>query len=76
MRKVKFVSVFVLLALVLSATVGGALAAGTWYWYDVTVPKFGGSTPTYNRTKLYNGQCSVDSNLLGASTQSYSKFQE
>ena len=71
MRKSKFVSVFVLLALLLSATVGGALAAGTWYGYDVTVPKFGGSTTTYNRTKLYNGQCSVDSNLLGGLSQQY-----
>ena len=65
MRKSKFVSVFVLLALLLSATVGGALAAGTWYWYDVTVPKLGGSVPTYNETKQYNGQCSVHSNLIG-----------
>jgi len=65
MRKVKFLSVLVLLALVLSAVVGEALAAGTWYWYDVTVPKFGGSVPTYNETKQCDGQCSVHSNLVG-----------
>ena len=66
MRKVKFLSVFVLLALLLSATVGGALAAGTWYWYDVTMNPIGGSVATNNETKLHNGQATVSSNLIGA----------
>lgn len=44
---------------------GKALAAGQWYWYDVTVPKFGGSTTTYNQAKVATGQASVSSNLIG-----------
>ncbi|KPL77783.1 hypothetical protein [Bellilinea caldifistulae] len=32
--------------------VGEALAAGSFYNYNVTVPKFGGSTSTNNQTKV------------------------
>ncbi len=41
-------------------------AAGSWYWYDVTVPKFGGSTTTYNQTKQSYDNASWCSYLVGA----------
>ncbi len=47
--------------------VGNALAAGASYWYDLTVPKFGGSVPTNNQTKQFAGQAKVCSNLVGGS---------
>lgn len=43
------------------------LGAGTWYSYNVTVPKFAGSTSTNNITKQYNGDASVHSQSIGAS---------
>ncbi len=60
-------SLFIVLCVTLLAilSVGEALAAGQWYWYDVTVPRFAGSTITYNKTKAATGQASVDSNLIG-----------
>jgi hypothetical protein len=45
--------------------VGKALASGTWYYYDLTVEPFGGSTPTNNQQKLYSGQCAVDCDWVG-----------
>jgi hypothetical protein len=53
-------------ALLATLVVGEALAAGQWYWYDVTVPSFGRSTTTNNQTKVATGQASVSSNLIGA----------
>jgi len=44
---------------------GKALASGTWYYYDLTVGPFGGSTPTNNQQKLYSGQCTVDCDWVG-----------
>ena len=56
----------VALAVILSVMfVGEALAAGTWYWYDMTIPKFGGSNATSNQLKEYAGQAKVQSNLIG-----------
>lgn len=58
-RSVAILSIFAVFG------VGQALAAGTWYWYDLTVPGFGGSVPTNNQTKQFNGQATVSSNLIG-----------
>ena len=67
MRKVKFLSVFVLLALLLSATVGGALAAGAFYNYNLTVPSLGRSTTTNNQTKVSStDKAVVCSQAIGA----------
>lgn len=44
---------------------GKALASGYWYYYDITVPKFGGSNSTNNQLKQYTGQCAVDCDWVG-----------
>lgn len=44
---------------------GKALAAGTWSYYDVTVPRLGGTASTNNLQKVYNGKCTVDSTSVG-----------
>jgi uncharacterized membrane protein YjjP (DUF1212 family) len=46
------VAVFVLVA---AMGVGKALAAGSWYDFNVTVPKLGGSISTNNKTNVYSG---------------------
>lgn len=45
---------------------GKALAAGTWSYYDVTVPPFGNTVTTNNLQKAYTGQCAVNSTSVGA----------
>ncbi|RIE09298.1 hypothetical protein SMC6_02995 [Candidatus Cryosericum odellii] len=45
---------------------GKALAAGTWSYYNLTVPPFGGTANTNNLQKLYTGQCAVNSTSVGA----------
>lgn len=47
--------------------VGEAFAHGTWYWYDLTVPRFGGSAVTNNQSKQYTDQSRVHSHLIGGS---------
>ena len=45
---------------------GRALAAGTWSYYDLTVPPLGATMITNNLQKVYNGLCAVDSRSIGA----------
>jgi len=45
---------------------GRALAAGTWSYYNLTVPPFGATMITNNLQKVYNGECAVDSISVGA----------
>jgi len=44
---------------------GKALASGCWYYYDITVPKFGGTGSTNNQLKQYTGKCAVDCDWVG-----------
>lgn len=47
-------------------TVGGTLAAGSWHYYNLTVPKAGGEAYTNNMTKQYSdGYFSVWSGEVG-----------
>jgi len=44
---------------------GKALAAGTWSYYNLTVPPFGATMITNNLQKVYTGECAVDSISVG-----------
>lgn len=57
------------------SAVGTTLAAGTWYGYDLTIPKFGGSTTTNNQTKQYTGQASISSTAVGADYCVYARLE-
>jgi hypothetical protein len=57
--------VVLLVCLLLMTFAGKALASGTWYYYDVTVPPFGGTVITNNQTKQYNGNCSINCSWVG-----------
>ena len=63
--KYRLLMAVLLVTLIAVFVAGEALAAGQWYWYDVTVPKFGGASVTNNQTKEATGQASVSSNLIG-----------
>lgn len=63
--KARSLIIVLFVALLAIFTVGEALAAGQWYWYDVTVPSIGRHTDTYNQTKEATGQASVDSYQIG-----------
>lgn len=46
--------------------VGGAIAAGTWNYYNLTVPKLGGEAYTNNLTKQYgDGYFSIRGGEIG-----------
>lgn len=47
-------------------TAAQALAAGTWYSYDVTVPRFHGETITNNEPKQFTGQAEIWSGAIGS----------
>lgn len=57
--------VVLLVCFCLMTFAGKALASGTWYYYDVTVPKHGGTNSTNNQTKQYNENHSINCSWVG-----------
>lgn len=56
--------------------VGTVMAAGTYYNYNLTVPKFGGSATTNNQTKVSNADNSVVcSQLIGSTYKMDARIQ-
>lgn len=64
--KKQYLIVVVVVVLIAMLGVGQALAAGTWYNYNLTLPKFGfGSAITNNKTNQYSGNAKVNSVSVG-----------
>lgn len=53
-------------AILVIFSTGSAFASGSWYWYNVVVPKFGGTTTTNFQFKVANDKGSVQSNSIGS----------